>query len=114
MYRTEIKYMEIDKMWTLAIGEYLVWYWLFITGVIITTLIATYIHKKILPLMWGIILSLVMIIGYQYIEPMLLGWIIYYNTDWILFSITAYVSVIWFGWVLLSLYNSIRYGVVVD
>ena len=101
-------------MWNLIVERYLVWYWLFILGVIITTLIASYIHKKILPLMWGVILSLVMLIGYSYIEPVLLGWIAYYNTDWIMFSITGYIAFIWFGWVLLCLYNSLRYGVMVD
>lgn len=101
-------------MWSWIMKEYLVWYWLFITGVIIITLIASYLHKKILPLMWGIILSLVLIIGVSYIQPMILGWMAYYNTDWIMFGITGYIAVIWFGWVFLCLYNSIRYGVMVD
>lgn len=101
-------------MWNLALEQYLVWYWLFIAGVMICVSIATYIHKNILPLLWGVILSLVMIILYPYAEPMLLGWMAYYQTDWVLFAITGYVSLIWFGWVFMCLYQTIRYGVVVD
>jgi len=101
-------------MWYVNVEQYLVWYYIFIAIVLLITGIATMIHKKVIPFMWGIILSLVLLIGVSYIEPILFGFLSYYQVNWYAFALFGSFTVVWFGYVALCLYNSVRYGGVVE
>ena len=94
--------------------QYLVWYYVFIVVVLITTVWASYRHSTVIPFMWGVILSLVLVILATYIEPLLFGALAYYNVNWYAFALLGAFAIIWFGYVFLALYNCVRYGGVVE
>ena len=100
-------------MWTISVEQYLVWYYVFIAVVLLLTFWATYRHKTAVPFMWGLILSLVLLLLVQYIEPLLFGWAVYYNINWYAFALLGVFAILWFGYVLLVMYNCVKYGSVV-
>lgn len=98
----------------LNVEQYLIWYYLLIVTIIIITAIASYIHEKAIPIMWGIIVSLVLFILAQYIEPILFGFLYYWNVDWYSFTLFGLFTLFW-AWLLSQcLYNCVKYGSVVE
>lgn len=104
-------------MITLNLEQYFVWYYILIVIILSVTFTGSYIHRKkkgaVIPFLWGIILSLTLIIGAQYLEPLLFGFLAYWNIDWYSFLLFASFTAIWGIYVTLTLYNSVRYGRVV-
>lgn len=101
-------------MYILNVEQYLVWYYIFIGVLLFLTAWATYRHSTAIPFMWGLIVSLVLVALVQYIEPVLFGWVAYYNVNWYAFALMGGFAVLWFGYVLLAVYNCLRYGSVVE
>lgn len=101
-------------MFVLNVEQYLVWYYIFIAVVITVTALASWYHENAIPFMWGVILSLVLIMLVNYIEPILFGFLAYYNVNWYAFALFLGFSLLWFGYVLLALYNCVKYGSVVE
>lgn len=96
------------------VEQYLIWYYIFISVLLILTFWASYRHSTVIPFMWGLILSLVLLALVNYIEPMLFGFMAYYNVDWYAFTLMGSFAVLWFGYVFLAVYNCVRYGGVVE
>lgn len=96
----------------LNVGEYLVWYVFFIITLLVIMGYASMKHTTALPFMWGLIVALVLLLLMRYIEPVLFGFLAYYNIDWVMFALTLGVSVLWFGLVLKVCHNSVVEGVI--
>lgn len=101
-------------MFVLNVEQYLIWYYIFIVVVIIVTALSSWYHETNVPFLWGIILSLVLIMLVNQIEPILFGFLAYYNVNWYAFALFGAFTLLWFGYVLLALYNCVKYGSVVE
>lgn len=91
------------------VSQYIVWYWLLVAIIMIVSIYSFLRHKAVLPFMWGITLSIVLVVLHQYIEPFLLGFLAYYNQDWWMFAFMGWVAMVWLIWIILCLYNQLRY-----
>jgi len=101
-------------MYVLNVEQYLVWYYIFISVVLLLTFWASYRHSTAVPFMWGLIVSLVLLALVNYVEPILFGWMAYYNVNWYAFALMGGFAILWFGYVLLTIYNCMKYGNVVE
>ena len=95
------------------VGQYIVWYYLLALGILILTAWGSWRHKNAIPFMWGIILSLILVIFTNQLEPILIGFVNYYNVDWIYFALFGGFAVLWYLYVFLGCYNSVKFGKVV-
>lgn len=100
-------------MWniTLDVGQYLIWYYLLGLGILLFSIWASYIHKTALPLYWGLTIGLIVILLQSYLAPILFGVLNYnYITETWQFVITGIFTVMWFGYIGLTLWNNLIYG----
>lgn len=96
---------------TLDIGQYLIWYYLLAVGIVILSFIASWIHKTGMPLFWGISISAIVILLQSYLAPVIFGVLNYdFATQFWQFMITGIFSVMWFGYIALTLWNNLIYG----
>jgi hypothetical protein len=96
-------------MYWIDVSQWLVWYYVLIVIVILVSIWALIKHKEALPFMWGILLSVVLFILAPFITPIFLGVFTYYNTDWYLFALMLWLTIVWLGWIILCLYNMIKH-----
>ena len=95
----------------LDVGKYLIWYYLLAIGIMILSIWASYEHKSKEPFMWGLTISVVIILLQAYIAPLLFGVLNYnYLTHTWQFVILGTYSVMWFGYIGLTQWNYLVYG----
>ena len=98
--------------------QYLVWYYFVIALILGVTAHSSYKHRKqkgsAIPIMWGIIVSLVLVMFAQYLEPILFGFLYYWNVDWYSFTLFAGFTLVWALLMLQCLYNCEKHGSVVE
>ena len=83
-------------------------YSLLIVGIIIITMLSSYIHNNGLPIFWGLTLGLVLYYGKVYIEPLLINW--YSSTVFLTFWMGCLFCLSWFFVLAISLKNCIVSG----
>lgn len=101
----------IETLTTYVMGL-LVWQWLTAIGVIIFTLFAGFYHKKYTPIIWGILISCLIIFFPLYFETALFGWIT--NTDIIIITLSFIYMIMFYMILIQGIFNSLRYGRVVS
>lgn len=99
---------------TNIVTDYWNYYYLMIVISLIIGLMASYIHKTGIPILWTIILSGILHFGYEYLNPMING---LYNFDYINYTVLSIMlmifAVLWSLIMLLTHYNLIMEGEVV-
>jgi len=98
-------------MFTFDLTAIVVWYWILAFIVMLLTLLAGIIHKAWIPVIWGLTISIIMVMFSFYLEPALFGWMI--TTDWLIQSLSFVFMIMWGILLFQGVYNSIRYGKVV-
>jgi len=91
------------------------YYYLMICISLIVGIMASYIHKNGIPLLWTIILSGILHYGYNYLNPMINGLFNFEYTNYTVLSIMLCImSITWILIMLITHYNLIMYGEVVN
>jgi hypothetical protein len=97
-------------MYQIDVSQYIVWYYLLSALILALTFFASYKHKTAIPFMWGLILSIVLIVFASVLEPILFGAFYYYNTNWYMFALTGLFTLFWALLMTICLWNNVKYG----
>ena len=98
-------------MYTLDISDIFVWYWILAIVTVGVTVIASLIHRKWMPGLWGITIGSILVCFAPYLEPALFGWNV--STDWLIVALSFTFFILWGLALFQGMYNSLRYGKVV-
>lgn len=73
-------------IWEIAIENITTWYAILIGIILVVGIIGTWVHRTAIPIMWGVIMSLVLYIGATTLEPLIFGYQYYgtYSFQWFL------------------------------
>ena len=95
----------------LDIGQYIIWYWLLAIGIIILCLFASWKHETAIPIFWGGIVGLLMIMLAEYLSPIVFGVLEYdYNTQFFEWVLTGWFTIVFFAFIGLCCFNLIDSG----
>ncbi len=96
------------------IGQYLIWQYLLGIGIFTISAYASYKHNVGTPILWGLSVSLIIVLLAKYLTPLLFGVLMYdYATEFWLWAITGAFGVMWFGYIALTLWNLVDKGEVI-
>lgn len=86
--------------------------WYLIMGVIIVAVstFASIYHGKFSPAVWGWMMGLILYLGYEYIEPVIFGWMGYQGSNTYLFALSLYMAILFLIQIAILLSNAIGKG----
>lgn len=98
----------------LNVEAFLVWYVLLVIAILAITLYASWRHGTPVLFAWSCVISVLILWLQNYIAPILFG---VFNYTWesnsVLFALTGIFAVVWFGYIGMTLYNSVKHGALV-
>ena len=98
-------------MITYDISQILVWYWILAITIVLVTFVASVIHQEWIPIIWGGIISALLVIFAPFLEPVLFGWIV--ESSLVIMTLSLIFFILWILAITQGLFNSLVYGRVV-
>lgn len=100
-------------IWTIDIGQLNTWYFLLIGITVFVSFVGMWIHKTLLPMVWGLIVSMILFFGAITIEPLIFGYQ-YYDVWSIPYILTVIFGIEFFILFAMYYFNILTKGTVVE